>query len=145
MKLNVILTVFRKEILDLLRDRRTLLSMVVLPIVVFPLLFSVMGKFMGEAGKKAESEATTVAIVADQIPSGFNSAIARSGLSIVVVQDVASAVESKKAACGQCWCRAGADAPAATARAPASHSQRPHDAVARHTTSMAVMPCKTPK
>jgi len=100
MKLNVILTVFRKEILDLLRDRRTLLSMVVLPIVVFPLLFSVMGKFMGEAGKKAESEATTVAIVADQIPSGFNSAIARSGLSIVVVQDVASAVESKKAATG---------------------------------------------
>lgn len=100
MKLNVILTVFKKEIIDLLRDRRTLLSMVVLPVLVFPLVFGVMGRFMGDAEKKAEAEATSVAIVKGGIPSQFDRVIARSGLKIVEVTDVAAAVEKKDAATG---------------------------------------------
>ena len=56
MKLNVILTVFKKEIIDLLRDRRTLLSMVALPVVVFPLVFGVMGRFMAMPKRKRKQK-----------------------------------------------------------------------------------------
>lgn len=97
---SVIFTVLQKEIIDLLRDRRTLLSMVILPVVVFPLVFGVMGRFLGDAEKKAATEATTVAIVKGSIPEVFTPAITRSGLKIVEVENVASAVENKTAATG---------------------------------------------
>ncbi len=100
MNFHTILTVFRKEVIDLLRDRRTLISMVALPVAVFPLVFGVMGRFMGEAEKKAESEATTVAILRTAIPPSLDAVIARSGLRIVEVPDVAAAVSEKKAATG---------------------------------------------
>jgi sodium transport system permease protein len=97
---SVIFTVLKKEIIDLLRDRRTLMSMVILPVVVFPLVFGVMGRFMGDAEKKAATEATTVAIIKDSIPAAFTPVITRSGLKIVEVDNVASAVENKTAATG---------------------------------------------
>ena len=97
---TVILTVLKKELTDLLRDRRTMLSMVVLPVVVFPLIFAVMNRFMGEAEKKAETEATTVAIVKGSIPQAFEPALTRSGLRIVEVPDVAKAVLDKTTATG---------------------------------------------
>lgn len=100
MNLNITLTVIRKEMTDLLRDRRTLLSMVVLPVVVFPLVFAVMNRFMGEAEKRAETEATTVAILRAEVPPPFYAAIARSGLKMIEVSDVAAAVESKQTATG---------------------------------------------
>lgn len=100
MKLNVILTVFKKEIIDLLRDRRTLISMVALPVVVFPLVFGVMGRFMGDAEKKAEAEATSVAILKGSIPAQFDRVLVRSGLKIVEVPDVAAAVKMKDTATG---------------------------------------------
>ena len=100
MKLSTVLTVWKKEVVDLLRDRRTLLSMFVLPIVVFPLLFSVMGKFMGEAEKKAELEATTVAVPATGLPAEFDAVIAKSGLKPIPLADPAVAVRDNKAATG---------------------------------------------
>ncbi|MCL6566210.1 MAG: ABC transporter permease [Acidobacteriia bacterium] len=39
MNLQSVSTVFRKELLDTLRDRRTLISSILLPILLFPLLF----------------------------------------------------------------------------------------------------------
>jgi sodium transport system permease protein len=100
MSFRIALTVFRKEINDLLRDRRTLLSMVVLPVVVFPLVFAAMNKFMGEAEKKAELEASTVAVLKGGIPPRFAPAIAKSGLKAIEVDNVQEAVKEKKAATG---------------------------------------------
>ncbi len=100
MKLGVILTVYKKELVDLLRDRRTLISMVALPVIVFPLVFGGIGKVMETTGKKAETEATTVAILQDAIPADFARVIERSGLNVVIVSNVAAAVEKKEAATG---------------------------------------------
>lgn len=100
MNIGIAITVFRKEINDLLRDRRTLLSMVVLPVIVFPLVFAAMSKFMGEAEKKAELEASTVAVLKNGIPPRFAPAIAKSGLQLVEVDNVQEAVKEKKAATG---------------------------------------------
>jgi sodium transport system permease protein len=100
MNFNVIFTVLRKELIDLLRDRRTMISMVALPVIVFPLVFAVMSRFMGDAEKKAATEATTVAIVQGSIPPAFTVVLSRSGLKPIEVADVAEAVRSNKAATG---------------------------------------------
>jgi sodium transport system permease protein len=100
MRLRITAAVFRKEMLDMLRDRRTLFSMTILPTVVFPLLFGVIGKFMGAAERKAESEATSVAVLSKDIPPPFDRAIARSGLRAVVKTNIAQAVEKNETATG---------------------------------------------
>ena len=52
MNTKIITTVYRKEMLDLLRDRRTILSMIALPVLVFPLLFAVMTKLSGRRKRR---------------------------------------------------------------------------------------------
>ena len=49
-------TVFLKEMRDILRDRKTLLLMIVLPIVVVPLLLNSLISFVMEQQKEAETE-----------------------------------------------------------------------------------------
>ncbi|MFN7542486.1 MAG: ABC transporter permease [Acidobacteriota bacterium] len=100
MNTKIITTVYRKEMLDLLRDRRTILSMIALPVLVFPLLFAVMTKFIGQAEKKAETEATTLAVGRGAIPAEFAPVITRSGLKPIEVEDVAVAVRESKASAG---------------------------------------------
>lgn len=58
-----IITVYLKELKDSLRDRRTLISMVVVPTLLMPLIFVVGGAFMSKVMKKARNEATTLVIV----------------------------------------------------------------------------------
>lgn len=57
MNLGNALIVFRKELRDMLRDKRTIRSMIIIPVVAFPLLFLVVGwamvKFSGEASREA--------------------------------------------------------------------------------------------
>ncbi len=99
MNLAVVWTVYAREIVDLLRDRRTLFSMVVLPTVVFPILFAVVGRFVESAEKKAGQEATSLGVV-NQVPAPYAAAIAVSGLKIVLVGDPARAVADKKVSAG---------------------------------------------
>ena len=49
--------VFKKELTELLRDKKTLLFVVVFPIVVFPLLFAVVAFISSQAALDAEREA----------------------------------------------------------------------------------------
>jgi sodium transport system permease protein len=58
-----ILTVYRKELTDSLRDRRTLISMVVVPIVIFPLISIGMFTFISKVVGKALEEVPKVMIV----------------------------------------------------------------------------------
>ena len=46
--------VFKKELMDLFRDRKTLISSILVPIIIFPLLFFVMGNSMESMSKKVE-------------------------------------------------------------------------------------------
>ncbi|WP_371192870.1 ABC transporter permease subunit [Glaciecola sp. SC05] len=58
--------VFKKEILELLRDRKTLFFMVALPIVVFPLLFGGAIYFTSQAMSEAQTKTLSYAIVGKQ-------------------------------------------------------------------------------
>jgi len=58
--------VFKKEILELLRDRKTLFFMVALPIVVFPLLFGGAIYFTSQAMTEAQNKTLEYVIVGEQ-------------------------------------------------------------------------------
>jgi len=66
MNLHVIRTVAAKELLDLLRDRRTILSMVVIPVLAIPLLVSGVAWFSVHSMRKLESQRARVAVVGEQ-------------------------------------------------------------------------------
>ncbi|MBW6499455.1 MAG: ABC transporter permease [Bacteroidales bacterium] len=50
--MNNIITIASKEFLDTLRDRRTLIMMIVVPILIFPLIFSLVNKLQSSAIQK---------------------------------------------------------------------------------------------
>lgn len=63
MKFSVIRTVAGKELLDLLRDRRTILSMVVIPVLAIPLLITGISWFAVRSQRDLESQSARVAVI----------------------------------------------------------------------------------
>jgi sodium transport system permease protein len=61
--MNTIAIVFRKELIDTLRDRRTLLFMIVLPLLLFPVLFKVFFEAQRIGADRAESQVLQVAVI----------------------------------------------------------------------------------
>ena len=60
--MNTILTVFKKELLDTIRDRRTLMFMIVIPVLLFPILFKIMFSVQETQTKKAEGKQLYVGV-----------------------------------------------------------------------------------
>ena len=63
MNIHNIVTVYLKELKDSLRDRRTLMSMIIIPTFVVPLMFFGVTKVMTTVISKAREEIPTVAII----------------------------------------------------------------------------------
>lgn len=57
-----IIIIIQKEIKDLLRDKRTLMTMVVIPLLMFPLIFSVMGKIISNQIKKEQEKVLNIGV-----------------------------------------------------------------------------------
>lgn len=58
--------VFKKEIKELLRDRKTLFFMIALPLLIFPVLIGVAGFVSKQAMDKAESQVLNYALIGGQ-------------------------------------------------------------------------------
>ena len=63
MNWKTILVVYRKELRDQLRDRRTLLSTLIIPAIAMPVLMLGFGAAMNKVFRKAQDEGTSVMIV----------------------------------------------------------------------------------
>ena len=63
--MNRFVTIFRKEFTDTIRDRRTLFVMVVFPLVLVPLLMTIVTNMQMSSMKKAEEKVLRVALVAN--------------------------------------------------------------------------------
>ena len=61
--MNKILTIFFKEFKEVLRDRKTVIFVIVLPTLVMPVLFQFLFKFMEKQERKARSEKLTIAMI----------------------------------------------------------------------------------
>ncbi|HEX2935373.1 MAG TPA: ABC transporter permease [Bacteroidales bacterium] len=58
-----ILIIAKKEITDLLRDKRTLMTMVIIPLLVFPIIMGITGKITSNNIKKEQEKALKIGIV----------------------------------------------------------------------------------
>jgi len=98
MRLNI-LTIYLKEMREVLRDRKTLIFMVVLPTLVVPVLMNVMIGFIVKAEKKAQTETLTFAIFgAEHLPDLANAFSEEKGFEKkdIPQEAIASAIEEDK-------------------------------------------------
>ncbi|MCF7810751.1 ABC transporter permease [bacterium] len=66
MKFHSIMVVYLKELKDILRDRRTLLSMILFPIILMPLMTIGMTKFMVSRMEKIKAERSTIVWICNE-------------------------------------------------------------------------------
>ncbi|HKW13474.1 MAG TPA: ABC transporter permease [Candidatus Krumholzibacteria bacterium] len=69
--MRVIFTVFKKEMVDTLRDRRAIVLMIVLPLLLFPTIFRVMVTVEKRQAAKASAKKLRVACINDGNASRF--------------------------------------------------------------------------
>jgi sodium transport system permease protein len=97
MTLRNIGVVYKKEMVDSLRDRRTIVSMVVVPILLMPLLTMGIGALAGFQISKVEKAVVKVAIVGrENGPSVVDKLRGTAGLILVDEPDYKSAIEKKR-------------------------------------------------
>jgi sodium transport system permease protein len=70
-----IVTVFLKELKDSLRDRRTIISMIVVPTLLMPVIMFGVGFIMTKVVKQARSEAVTLMVVGGEDSPGVLAAL----------------------------------------------------------------------
>ncbi|MBB1469083.1 MULTISPECIES: ABC transporter permease [unclassified Pseudoalteromonas] len=63
--------VFKKELKELLRDKKTLIFIVALPVAIFPLLFAVMAFISSQATLEAEQKVHTYAVINGEYAQSF--------------------------------------------------------------------------
>jgi len=88
------LTIFKKEFTDTIRDRRTLFVMVIFPLLLFPILITVVTKIQSSQMRKAEEKVLRVGLITRGNAAGIRDMISRSGLRLVenIPQDSAEAL-----------------------------------------------------
>lgn len=98
MRFSLIKAIYQKELLDLVRDRRTLISMVVIPVIVLPLIFSLATRVSSRMEQNAEQEAKTMGIAARVSTPSIREALEKTGLQVSEKDDLKAAVENKTSA-----------------------------------------------
>ena len=67
------LVIFKKEFLDTVRDRRTIMLMIVVPLLVFPLIMGIFTKLSVSQRQKAAEKELNVALITHGNAAGFKS------------------------------------------------------------------------
>lgn len=89
--------VYKKELLDTVRDRRTIISMVVIPILLFPLLTVGFSAFTASMVEKSAEEIQKVAVVGkDYSPELFAMIDTSSRVKLVEVDSLEKAINNKE-------------------------------------------------
>jgi sodium transport system permease protein len=90
--------IYQKEMLDLARDRRTLISMVLVPLLIIPLLLNVSMRLVSRMQENAEQEAKTMAVGVRITTPSLRDALAKAQIQIVDKDDLKDAVLKKTVA-----------------------------------------------
>lgn len=95
MKLANVWVIYRKEFLDVLRDRRTLMSMILLPIIIFPLLMAGLGGFLqGQMEKLKQRSSPIVVLGSKWAPELIAALKEKPGLQVITtIEDSSLALE----------------------------------------------------
>lgn len=76
---NALGVVYRKELLDSLRDRRALISMIAVPLLVIPLLMIAIGGFTVKMSERAEEAVYTVSVIGGEAAPAAVAAVSAVG------------------------------------------------------------------
>ncbi len=63
--MNIFFTIFKKELIDTLRDRRTIIAMIIIPLLIFPVLIGITSKIQKSVTKKAEEKTLRIAVISN--------------------------------------------------------------------------------
>jgi sodium transport system permease protein len=90
--------VYRKELVDMIRDRRTVISAVVIPLLIFPLLVIGFGSAVAKSVKKVRQERQEIGVIgASNAPALFALLAAHPNLQVTTnVLDYTNAISNKK-------------------------------------------------
>jgi sodium transport system permease protein len=98
MRFSIIKAIYQKEMLDLVRDRRTLISMVAAPLIVIPLLLNVSTRLMVRMQEKSEQEAKSMAVAVRATTPSLREALQNAQIQVVEKDDLKDAVLKKDVA-----------------------------------------------
>lgn len=94
MNLKHISIVFRKELTDMFRDKKTIISSILIPIIIFPIMYGFMGFSQKKMVSDVEKNGINIAVRADSNNSSIEQYIKSSkGLNIINVDDPDKAIE----------------------------------------------------
>ena len=96
MKFDCIGILYRKEMLDFLRDKRTIISMFVAPIILMPVSMIATTTYMSKQRETAKVHRYTVGLHQSAPAVSVSSALSNAGLSVKNVADARRAAESKQ-------------------------------------------------
>ena len=101
MNLRSVRVLFRKEILDLLRDRRTLISLVIAPMVIGPAMMMGMNYYVRRNADEARVQRFKVVLKEQVTVPGLREGLSAAGLDLSTERtEPRVAVENKSAAFG---------------------------------------------
>jgi len=97
MNIRKVRIIYFKEMLETLRDRRTLISTILIPIILFPVLMFGMSAVVMTMMKKTEAETTQIAVIGEEFASSFVSFLLEGDdFQKVNVEDFKSALKEKE-------------------------------------------------
>jgi sodium transport system permease protein len=97
MNIRKIKVIYSKEMLETLRDRRTIISSVLLPILLFPILMFGIGSVMKMEKEKTKAEVPKITVIGVSFAPSFVSVLrAENAFEIVNVQDYKTALNQKE-------------------------------------------------
>jgi sodium transport system permease protein len=100
MRFTILKAIYKKELLDVIRDRRALISMVVVPLVVFPILIGGIARLIPQIQKRAEQEAGSLTVAVKTSTPAIREALEKAGMRVRESGDVKAAVQNKSAGAG---------------------------------------------
>jgi sodium transport system permease protein len=98
MRLPILRAIYQKEMLDLIRDKRTLISMVVVPLIVIPLLLNVSTRLISRMQENADAEAKSMAVAVRVTTPSIREALEKAQIQVVEKDDLKDAVLKKTVA-----------------------------------------------
>ncbi len=98
MRFPILQAIYKKEMLDILRDRRTMISMVLVPVVVFPLVFRVAISITSRVEEQSEAEARKLGIAVRVTTPSIREALQMIGYPLSEHGDLRDAVQKKTVA-----------------------------------------------
>jgi sodium transport system permease protein len=87
--------IYLKEMLDLLRDRRALISIVIVPLVVWPLISTGFSFFFARSTKRAQEKQFRLTLKQDVDLAGITDSLERAGFQVQTSDDPRHAVENR--------------------------------------------------